>query len=59
TTGVRVEADYDYMGRSIFKKVYNNNILTQHSLFAYDGFGFHYLIFLFLLHRIKQLREEK
>ena len=38
TTGVRVEADYDYMGRRIFKKVYSNNTLTKHSVFAYDGF---------------------
>jgi len=37
-TGVRVEADYDYMGRRIFKKVYNNNTLMKHSLFVYDGF---------------------
>ena len=37
-TGVRVEADYDYMGRRIFKKVYNNNALTKHSVFIYDGF---------------------
>ena len=36
--GVRVEADYDYMGRRLFKKVYNNNTLTKHSLFVYDGF---------------------
>ena len=26
------------MGRRIFKKVYNNNTLTKHSVFAYDGF---------------------
>ena len=37
-TGVRVEADYDYMGRRIFKKVYNNNTLVKHSIFIYDGF---------------------
>jgi len=37
-TGVRVEADYDYMGRRIFKKVYNNNTLVKHSVFVYDGF---------------------
>lgn len=36
--GVRVEADYDYMGRRLFKKVYNNNTLTKHSVFVYDGF---------------------
>ena len=36
--GIRVEADYDYMGRRIFKKVYNNNTLTKHSIFVYDGF---------------------
>jgi len=36
--GVRVEADYDYMGRRIFKKVYNNNTLVKHSVFVYDGF---------------------
>ena len=36
--GVRVEADYDYMGRRIFKKVYNNNALTKHSVYVYDGF---------------------
>jgi RHS repeat-associated protein len=37
-SGVRVEADYDYMGRRIFKKVYNNNTLVKHSVFVYDGF---------------------
>ena len=37
-TGVRVEADYDYMGRRIFKKVYNSNALTKHSVYVYDGF---------------------
>jgi len=37
-TGVRVEADYDYMGRRLFKKVYTNNTLTKHSVFIYDGF---------------------
>ena len=36
--GVRVEADYDYMGRRLFKKVYNNNTLTKHSVFVYDEF---------------------
>jgi RHS repeat-associated protein len=36
--GVRVEADYDYMGRRLFKKVYNNNALTKHSVYVYDGF---------------------
>ena len=36
--GVRIEADYDYMGRRLFKKVYNNNTLTKHSVFVYDGF---------------------
>ena len=37
-TEVRVEADYDYMGRRHFKKVYNNNTLVKHSVFVYDGF---------------------
>ena len=37
-TGVRVEADYDYMGRRLFKKVYSNDTLTKHSVYVYDGF---------------------
>ena len=36
--GVRIVADYDYMGRRLFKKVYNNNTLTKHAVFVYDGF---------------------
>ena len=32
-------ADYSCcMGGRIFKKVYRNNTLTKHSVFAYDGF---------------------
>ena len=38
TTGVRLEADYDYMGRRIFKKVYNGSTLTKHTRFVYNGY---------------------
>ena len=34
----RLEFAYDYMGRRFEKKVYENNVLTKHSLFIYDGF---------------------
>ncbi|MBQ4481418.1 MAG: DUF2235 domain-containing protein [Victivallales bacterium] len=34
----RLEFAYDYMGRRFEKKVYENNVLTKHSLFVYDGF---------------------
>ena len=35
---IRLEFAYDYMGRRFEKKVYENNVLTKHSLFVYDGF---------------------
>ena len=38
TTGIRLEFAYDYRGRRIFKKIYENNSLTQHSKFIYDGY---------------------
>ena len=38
TTGIRLEFAYDYRGRRIFKKVYENNSLAQHSKFIYDGY---------------------
>ena len=34
----RLEFRYDYMGRRFEKKVYENNTLTRHQLFVYDGF---------------------
>jgi len=34
----RLEFDYDFLGRRIFKKVYNNNTLTEHRKFAYNGY---------------------
>ena len=34
----RLEFNYDYLGRRFEKKVYENNVLTKHSLFIYDGF---------------------
>ena len=38
--GARSNMDfsYDYMGRRLFKKVYNNNVLTKHVVFAYDDY---------------------
>ena len=35
---IRLEFAYDYMGRRFEKKVYENNVLTKRSLYAYDGF---------------------
>jgi len=34
----RLEFDYDFLGRRIFKKVYANNTLTEHRKFAYNGY---------------------
>ncbi len=34
----RLEFDYDYMGRRIFKKVYDGDTLTTHTRFVYDGY---------------------
>ncbi len=34
----RLEFNYDYLGRRFEKKVYENNTLTKHQLFVYDGF---------------------
>ena len=34
----RLEFAYDYLGRRFEKKVYENNALTKHQLFVYDGF---------------------
>lgn len=38
STGIKVEFDYDYMGRRIFKKVYNGETLEKHLSFVYDGY---------------------
>ena len=38
TTNEKMEFAYDYMGRRLFKKVYNNNVLTKHIVFAYDDY---------------------
>ncbi len=35
---ISVEFDYDYMGRRAMKKVYQNNILTRHEKYVYNGF---------------------
>ena len=37
-TGVKLEFAYDYMGRRIFKKVYNGETLEKHLSFVYDGY---------------------
>jgi len=37
-TGMKLEFAYDYMGRRIFKKVYNGEILEKHLSFVYDGY---------------------
>ena len=37
-SNTRLEFDYDYMGRRLFKKVYENDTLTSHRKFAYDGY---------------------
>ena len=37
-TGVKLEFDYDYMGRRIFKKVYSGETLEKHLRFVYDGY---------------------
>ncbi len=34
----RLEFDYDYMGRRIFKKVFDGDALTTHTRFVYDGY---------------------
>ena len=34
----KLEFAYDYMGRRIFKKVYNGETLTSHIRFVYDGY---------------------
>lgn len=34
----RLEFAYDYLGRRFEKKVYEDNTLTRHQLFVYDGF---------------------
>ncbi len=36
---MRLEFNYDYMGRRFEKKVYESNVLVKHSLFVYDGGG--------------------
>ena len=36
--GVKLEFAYDYMGRRIFKKVYNGETLEKHLSFVYDGY---------------------
>ena len=38
STGIKVEFDYDYMGRRIFKKVYSGETLEKHLSFVYDGY---------------------
>ena len=38
STGIKVEFDYDYMGRRIFKKVYSGETLEKHLRFVYDGY---------------------
>ena len=35
---VRLEFNYDYMGRRFEKKVFESNALVKHQLFVYDGF---------------------
>lgn len=35
---IKLEFLYDYMGRRIEKKVFNNNVLTQNTHFVYDGY---------------------
>ena len=35
---VRLEFRYDYLGRRFEKRVYEDNTLTKHQLFVYDGF---------------------
>ena len=37
-SNVKLQFAYDYMGRRIEKKVYNNEILTKHIRFIYDNF---------------------
>ena len=37
-SGMKLEFDYDYMGRRIYKKVYENNTLVKHLNFVYDGY---------------------
>ena len=37
-TGKKLEFDYDYMGRRIFKKVYNGETLEKHLSYVYDGY---------------------
>ncbi len=38
TAGVKMEFDYDYMGRRIFKKVYHGKILSRYLTFVYDSY---------------------
>ena len=38
-TGARLEFGYDYMGRRVFKKVHQGDLLVKHLLFAYEPFG--------------------
>ena len=38
SSGINVEFDYDYMGRRIFKKIYNGATLEKHLNFVYDGY---------------------
>ena len=35
---VKLQFQYDYMGRRISKKVYENDVLTRHILFVYDDY---------------------
>ena len=37
-TGARLEFGYDYMGRRVFKKVRQGDLLVKHLIFAYDGY---------------------
>ena len=38
-TGARLEFGYDYMGRRVFNKVRQGDLLVKHLLFAYEPFG--------------------
>ena len=38
-TGARLEFGYDYMGRRVFKKVRQGDLLVKHLIFAYEPFG--------------------
>ena len=38
-TGARLEFGYDYMGRRVFKKVRQGDLLVKHLILAYEPFG--------------------